>query len=113
MAGQLPSNTLSWSVFPSRRGRLVMLSFHLGLSDAQRTELEGELVKAKQAGDLRRVIRVFLILALADGMTVREIARMLKVSHEAYMGSEMTSVRYLWMAPQSSTYSVDSADYRR
>jgi transposase len=60
-----------------------MLSFHLGLSDAQRTELEGELLKARQAGDLRRVIHVLSILALADGMAVREIARMLKVSHEA------------------------------
>ncbi len=63
-----------------------MLNFRLGLSGAQRTELEGELEKAKQAGDLPRVNRVLSILALAEGVAVSEVARMLRVSREAVRG---------------------------
>ena len=43
-----------------------MLNFHLELSGAQRTELDGELVKARQAGDLPRANRVLSILTLAE-----------------------------------------------
>ena len=63
-----------------------MLRFHLGLSGAQRTELENELLKARQAGDLPRVNRVLSILSLAEGMVLSEIAQVLKVSREAVRG---------------------------
>ena len=63
-----------------------MLNFRLGLSGAQRTELERELMEARQAGDLPRVNRVLSILALAEEVAVSEAARMLRVSQEAVRG---------------------------
>lgn len=60
-----------------------MLSFHLGLSSEQRAELEVELEKARQAGDLAWVNRVLSILLFAEGLVVREIARVLRASGEA------------------------------
>ena len=63
-----------------------MLSFRLGLSGAQRTELDGELVEARRNGDMPRVNRVLAILALAEGVAVREAAQMLRVSREAVRG---------------------------
>jgi transposase len=63
-----------------------MASFHLRLSSAQRAELDRELVRARQIGDLPRVNRVLSILAFAEGMAVSEIARLLKVSREAVRG---------------------------
>ena len=63
-----------------------MLNFRFGLSDAQRTELDGELEKARQAGDLPRANRVLSILTLAEGMAMSEAARVLKVSREAVRG---------------------------
>ncbi len=39
-----------------------MLNLHLELSGAQRTELDGELVGARQTGDLHRANRVLSIL---------------------------------------------------
>jgi transposase len=77
-----------------------MLNFRLGLSGAQRMRLDVELVKAKQAGDMPRVNRVLSILALADGMAVSDIARMLRVSAEAVRGWVkrylVSGVRGLW-----------------
>ncbi len=63
-----------------------MLNFHLRLSGVQCRELEGELVKARQDGDMARINRVFSILALADGAPVNEVIRMLRVSREAVRG---------------------------
>ncbi len=63
-----------------------MLNFRFGLSDAQGTELDGELEKARQAGDLPRANRVLSILTLAEGMAMSEAARVLKVSWEAVRG---------------------------
>ena len=63
-----------------------MLNFRLGLSSAQCTELDGELVKARKAGDMPRVNRVLSILALAEGVAVSEAARLLRVSREAVRG---------------------------
>ncbi len=63
-----------------------MLNFHLVLSGAQRAELDGELMGARQSGDLGRVNRVLSILALAEGMGVGEAAQALKVSREAVRG---------------------------
>jgi DNA-directed RNA polymerase specialized sigma24 family protein len=60
-----------------------MLTFRLGLSGARRMQLDVELVKAKQAGDMPRVNRVLSILALAEGMSISDIARMLRVSPDA------------------------------
>lgn len=77
-----------------------MLNFRLGLSGAQRAELDGELVKARQAGDLPRVNRVLAILALAEGLAVSATARVLKVSREAVRGwlkrYLLEGVRGLW-----------------
>lgn len=63
-----------------------MLSFRLRLSGAQRAELEGELAKARRAGNLPRVNRLLSISALADGMGVSDIVGVLKVSREAVRG---------------------------
>ena len=60
-----------------------MLSFHLGLSNEKRAELEVELERARQAGDLARVNRVLSILLFADGFFASEIAQVLRVSSEA------------------------------
>ncbi len=62
------------------------MDVHLKLTKAQRTELDGELVEARQAGDMPRVNRVLSILVLAEGGTVSEAARMLRVSQEAVRG---------------------------
>jgi hypothetical protein len=53
------------------------------LSREQRAELEVELEKARQAGDLAWVNRVLSILLFAEGLVVREIARVLRASGEA------------------------------
>jgi hypothetical protein len=45
-----------------------MLSFHLGLSSEHRAELDVELEKARQAGDLAWVNRVLSILLFAEGL---------------------------------------------
>jgi transposase len=60
-----------------------MLSFHLGLSNEKRAELEVELEKARQAGDLAWVNRVLSMLLFAEGLVVSEIGRLLRVSGEA------------------------------
>jgi hypothetical protein len=51
-----------------------MWSFRLKLSRAQRRELEGNLVGARQAG---------AILALDEGFVVSEVAAMLRVTRQA------------------------------
>jgi len=77
-----------------------MLNFHLELSGAQRTELDGALAGARQSGDLPRVNRLLSILALAEGMVVSEVAAVLKVSGEAVRGwlkrYLLNGVRGLW-----------------
>ena len=60
-----------------------MLSFHLGLSNEKRAELEVELERARQVGDLARVNRVLSILWGADGEIASEMAQVLRVSSEA------------------------------
>jgi transposase len=63
-----------------------MLNFRLKLSGTQRRELEGELVGARQAGDLLRTHRVLAILALEEGFVVSEVAAMLRVTRQAVRG---------------------------
>jgi transposase len=63
-----------------------MLNFRLKLSGTQRRELEGELVGARQAGDLLRTRRVLAILALEEGFVVSEVAAMLRVTRQAVRG---------------------------
>jgi len=63
-----------------------MLSFRLELSGVQRRELEGELERARQTGNLPHCNRVLTILAFDEGMLVSDIARTLRVSREAVRG---------------------------
>ena len=60
-----------------------MWNFHLKLSRKQRRELEVELLRARQSGDLPRSNRVLAILALEEGTIPSDIAKMLKVSKES------------------------------
>jgi transposase len=63
-----------------------MLNFRVKLWGAQRRELEGELVGARQAGDLLRTHRALAILALEEGFVVSEVAAMLRVTRQAVRG---------------------------
>jgi len=63
-----------------------MLSFYIRLSAEQRRELNGELERARRAGDGPRVNRVLSILALDEGATVSVVARLLRVCQETVRG---------------------------
>lgn len=57
-----------------------MLHYRLTFSGAQRQALYGRLARARQAGDLRQVMRICTILALSDGVSQEEVAELFKVS---------------------------------
>ena len=78
-----------------------LVSFTLHLSSFTRKQLYRRLQQAYASGDLRLVKRIHALLALAEGMSVRDVAEMLNLGEQTvrdyrnrFLGQHMASLAY-------------------